>query len=146
METNKYSEEDIQDYASGNFRGNQTEFETFLKLNPWAERTLTEYRQLFNTLKNQEIPALSFNLADNVIIKVEQKQKSLERRHFKILTGVLIIIAVGAFVTTLRQLNFGLLIFSANASLLPLSAVLILLFSFAFYRLDIKQMEKRFTS
>ena len=146
METKKYSEQDMQDYAEGKFQGDQSDFETYLKENPTAFLIVTEYQQLFASLEKHEIPRLSFNLADAILFTVEEKQYAKEDQHFRILSLFLILIAVGALVTTFNFLHIGRLITSAsNFTLLLVSAVLIVLFSIAFYRLDLKEMEGRFT-
>jgi hypothetical protein len=139
METPRYSEQDMQDYASGSYAGDLSAFEDYLEKNPAALAQVKQYQHLFSLVQNEAIPSLSFNLADKVISKTHQSKFAPEPALFKLLPYVLIVLGVLAAVLTLRYFLPGLhLSPSTDFRLLGASAIIMLIFLTAFYYVEIK--------
>jgi hypothetical protein len=147
METNQYSEQDIQDYAAGKFNGDISNFEAYVKKYPAVSQQVKKYQDLFSLLNEETMPSLSFNLADKVIAKIQQRGYTKEAPKFNLLPYVLMIITGFAFFITSQYLDVKQ-IFSSSVSIglfLTAAAIMILFFT-GFYFVEIKQKQKRFTS
>ncbi|HMJ45724.1 MAG TPA: hypothetical protein VK498_00245 [Ferruginibacter sp.] len=144
METVKYSEQDIQEYAAGRFGGNLADFEQFIKNNPGVEARVKEYQQLF-TLLTTELPSLSFNLGDAVVAAIEQKAFSRESGRARLLTYMGVIISVIAILIAWKYFDFNLgLKIVAGSSLLLISAIIMIIFLGAFHFLETKQVQRKY--
>ena len=145
METDKYSEQDIQDYANGKFIGDRSNFEDYLRRNPALLSLVKEYQNLYGLLNTTEAPSLSFNLADAVVAKIEQQQYKKEAPKFNLLPYVLVVITCFAFFITSRYLDVKQIFASAiDTGLFLAAAAIMILFFLGFYFVEIKQQQKRF--
>jgi hypothetical protein len=139
-----YSEEDIQDYACGNYKGDKEKFEAYLSEDPSAWVEVQKYRELYNIIQMETLPALSFNLADKVINKIHQREHVQSRQSFPVLTYVFIlVVACALLITTIffySNLNFS---FFAEEGITILSALVMLAFLIGFYYIERKSQQER---
>ncbi|HUR31922.1 MAG TPA: hypothetical protein VMZ69_10860 [Saprospiraceae bacterium] len=141
---NKYSEQDIQDFATGLFAGNKSDFEEYLRLHPQFANQVKEYQLLFESLKADHSIALSFNLADKVLEKISQKKFSKEPAQFQLFQALLIALTAVAMIITFRHFEFELdYSMVLGSGIFIISASLIVFFLYAFYLVEIKQIRKK---
>lgn len=145
METPKYSEQDIQDYASGNYVGDVSAFEAYLQNNPAALAQVKQYQELYNLIQIEPIPSLSFNLADTVISKTHQHKLAPEPKAMRMLPYAAVLLGVLALLITLKYLSLDLLLsFSIDFNLIAVSAIIMIVFLVGFYHVEIKRRQESF--
>src|SRR5687768_1596057 len=105
MEADKYSEQDLQDYATGNFSGDRSNFEAWLQRNPDLLNQVKKYQNLYSLLGTNETPSLSFNLADKVVSAIRQQEYKREAPKSNLLPYLLVLITGFAFFITARYLD-----------------------------------------
>ena len=140
---NKFSEQDIQDYAAGRFTGDHRAFEELLNADQQIQARVKAYQELFRILATDAPPSLSFNLADRVIQQVQQQSHAAEPKPFQSVNYMLILLLGAAVVIGLRQFDFKLLTFTSDFNLFFVSALAIVLFISGFHIVELKQREKR---
>lgn len=126
MQTFNYTEQDIQDYASGSYEGDVLAFEKYLQQNAAAMEQVNEYRELFSIMQSEPIPALSFNLADSVLSKTHQPASS------RSLSYALIIIGAAAAIITLKNFFTS----AINIGLLTTASIIMIAFLAACYHIE----------
>ena len=142
MEPNTYSEKDIQDYAAGIFSGNTEAFEAFLQSSPPARQQAEAYKSLYQLLSREQIPSLSFNLADKVAGKIGWQEQVRDARLFRLLCLLLVFLCAGGVLLVQRQYVFS----ATEPVLAAVSAGVLLLFVSGFGIMEIKQQQKTFIS
>lgn len=140
---NTYTEQDIQDYATGKVTG-KPGLEEFIKNNPAVLEQVRNYQQLYGLLMT-DMPSVSFNLADAVIDKIRQPKSVQEPVKSKALSYAAAIVSVLAVIITWNYFGFntGLKIL-AESSLVLLSSVLMIIFLGGFYYLETRELYKKF--
>lgn len=144
MDTPTYSEQDIQDYASGSYAGDVPAFEAYLQQHPAALAQVEQYRQLFNLLQTEAVPSLSFNLADKVLSKTHQNKFAPEPTLMRFLPYILIAVGVLAAVITLQYFSPRLPVM--DFTLVGASAIIMVIFLTAFHHIEMKRRQEYFTA
>jgi anti-sigma factor RsiW len=73
-----YTEQDIQDYLDGNFAGDTAGMEEYLAHHAGAQKQVQMYNLLYAGLKEQAPVALSVNLADAVMHRLQRRAAAKE--------------------------------------------------------------------
>jgi len=145
MEENKYSEQDIQDYAAGIFTGDKSDLKAYLSVYPKAANQFKAYQNLFSLLNHEKTNSLSYNLADKVLAKLDQKEKAKEPVQFQLLPTLVIALTLVALVFTYRHFSLGVIFNSfPDSGLLILVTVLMFLFLGGFTLVELKQRRRKF--
>lgn len=143
MENPTYSEQDIQDYASGSYEGDLQAFEAYLQQHPTALAQIKQYQQLYNLLQTESIPSLSFNLADKVLGKTHQPKLSPEPKSMRLVPYLLLAIGIAAAVITFQYFFPGLSP-AIDYTLLAASTLIMIVFLTGFYYIDMKRRQEHF--
>jgi hypothetical protein len=111
MANKVYTEEDIQNYADGNFSGDLEDFRIFIEQNPEARKSLEMYEQLFVQFSQPQEPVdIPHNLADQVIASIQARQSKEEGRAEKYLeAGLAFILLTGLVLSVIMGPDFKFL-------------------------------------
>src|SRR5215213_9219001 len=97
-----YSDEDLQSYAEGNFKGNIEDIESFIQQNPVAQQSVELYKNLFaafSTAYQQDHQPVNLSGKVASVINAKQSAKQAkEGRLFSISIAVMVLIAIAIFI------------------------------------------------
>jgi hypothetical protein len=139
-----FTEKDIQDYLDGNFEGDVYAMKEFLSREADARETLEQYQVLYKALKDEEVPLLSFNLADKVVSIVEKRKQQNEKFWSGVLTFVLIVLGAAPIFIGLSYFDLKRLFESFNTAFLSIAILLSLGFLTAFQFVDVEIRRRKF--
>lgn len=143
MGPDKYSEHDIQDYAAGRFTGDKASLEDYINQSPTALIQIKEYEKVYAVLSLDQTPSLSFDLADRLIARIEENTSKKDSMQFRMLAyGLILLSGIGLFFTYRHFYARQLFSSSLDSGVLFISALVIILFSIIFYRIEVKEKEK----
>ena len=143
MEADKYSEQDLQDYATGKYNGNTSAFENYLHRNPAVLAQVKNYQNLYSLLNTNETPSLSFNLADKVVATIRQQEYRRQAPKLNLLPYLLMVITGIAFFITSQYLDVAAIFSSIHTGLFVTSAAIMILFFVGFNYVEIRHRQKR---
>lgn len=134
MEKSNYSEKDFQDYAYGNFPGDSSLLEEFLRHNLFAQSQVAYYKTLYKVLKEEQIPSISLDFANNIVGLIEVRKKEVEKiestwRNVSLL--ILSIIFLIAISVTIRSFSDGVVELIKNPFFM-IAAILVVVFVYLF--------------
>lgn len=141
----KYTEADIQDYAAGSYKGDVQQFERYIASSVHGQELLSQYQLIFKQVKEQQHSMPAFKLADKVIERIEKSENKLniELQYYPLLLviPILIYFLIARHFGTAFSLDTVL-----NSGTFISAAVMMILFSAAFYMLDVDQVKRKFNS
>jgi hypothetical protein len=147
MSNKRYTDQDIQDFLDGSFSGDQEDFQLFIEQNPVEKKKLEFYKSLFSLMSQQEETGqLPVNLAEQVVILIERKQRVKEAKEAKLASLILVTIVLIVIALSLSYIGLDAIVFSFGA--IPgIIAVLIMgLFIWLFAKVDIDAKRRIYSS
>lgn len=133
-----YSDEDLQSYAEGNFKGNIQDIESFIQQNPAAQQSVELYKNLFtafSTAYQQDHQPV--NLASKIASAINAKQSAKhakEARLFSISIAAMVLIAVAIFMRNIIPAAYTL-------PMLAGVVIMVLLF-WVFVKIEIEERKR----
>ena len=98
----RYSDEDLQSYAEGNFKGNIGDIESFIQQNPAAQQSVEIYKNMiaaFSTAYQQDHQPVNLPGKIASVINAKQSAKQAkEARLFSIGIAAMVLIAIAIFI------------------------------------------------
>ena len=135
----RYSDEDLQSYAEGNFKGNIQDIESFIQQNPNAQQSVELYKNLFaafGTAYQQDHQPV--NLPGKVASVINAKRSAREVRITGIFIGVIALAAIVVFVRNIIPV-------AQNQTVLILIAgSIMILLAWAFAKTELTERKKLF--
>ena len=133
-----YSDEDLQSYAEGNFKGNIQDIESFIQQNRAAQQSVELYKNLFtafSTAYQQDHQPV--NLPGKIASAINAKQsakQAKEARLFSTSIAAMVLIAIAIFVRNIIPAAYTL----------PMLAgvVIMVLFVWVFVKIEIEERKR----
>ena len=73
MKNHRYTEQDLQDFLQGTFRGDREAFEKWVQQDQTAQQALEHYKLVFSELALRPEYKLSYNLEEKVLQKLRER-------------------------------------------------------------------------
>jgi hypothetical protein len=139
-----FTEKDIQDYLDENFEGDVQAMKEYLARDANARRISQQYQLLYSALKDEEVPPLSFNLAEKVVTIIKKRKEQKEKFWSGVLTITLIALGAVAIIICLFYFDVTILASSFNTAFLSIAILLSIGFLSAFNFIDVEMRRRKF--
>ena len=134
----RYSDEDLQSYAEGNFKGNIEDIESFIQQNPAAQQSVELYKKLFTaftTAYQQDHQPV--NLPGKIASAINAKQSAKQAKEGRLLSisiAAMVLIAIGIFMRNV--------ILAAYTMPMLAGVVIMILFVWVFVKVEIEERKR----